>query len=131
MKSNFFLVILLYSLVFSNSYNNIYNENIHVYLDPFDINTFSLNRFFPNLNDDISYYSIKFDGSTFIPLSEIMPSKIHFSLNEGGTISQLIYNQRKSDDYFDTTITDPYRWLEDDYSNQTKAWVQKHKNSYN
>ena len=30
-----------------------------------------------------------------------------------------------SGDYFDTTITDPYRWLEDDYSNQTKAWVQK------
>ena len=29
-----------------------------------------------------------------------------------------------SDEYFDTTITDPYRWLEDDYSKKTKAWVQ-------
>ena len=119
MKSNFFLVILLYSLVFSNSYNNIYDENIHVYLDPFDINTFSLNRFFPNLNDDISYYSIKFDGSTFIPLSEVMPSKIHFNLNEGGTISQLIYNQRKSDDYFDTSIA-----LKNDIYDDTQMLLQ-------
>ena len=29
------------------------------------------------------------------------------------------------DKYFDTTIVDPYRWLEDDYSLQTKSWVEK------
>ena len=29
------------------------------------------------------------------------------------------------DTYFDTTIADPYRWLEDDYSNSTKSWVSK------
>jgi len=29
------------------------------------------------------------------------------------------------DTYFDTTISDPYRWLEDDYSKPTKAWVAK------
>ncbi len=29
------------------------------------------------------------------------------------------------DTYFDTTIADPYRWLEDDYSNSTKAWASK------
>ncbi len=29
------------------------------------------------------------------------------------------------DTYFDTTIADPYRWLEDDYSNATKAWVSR------
>ena len=27
------------------------------------------------------------------------------------------------DAYFDTSITDPYRWLEDDHSDATKAWV--------
>jgi len=27
------------------------------------------------------------------------------------------------DAYFDTSITDPYRWLEDDQSDATKAWV--------
>ena len=27
------------------------------------------------------------------------------------------------DAYFDTSITDPYRWLEDDHSAATKAWV--------
>ena len=29
------------------------------------------------------------------------------------------------DRYFDTTIVDPYRWLEDDYSPKTKSWVEK------
>ena len=29
------------------------------------------------------------------------------------------------DTYYDTTIADPYRWLEDDYSNSTKSWVTK------
>ncbi len=29
-----------------------------------------------------------------------------------------------SDTYFGTTINDPYRWLEDDRANDTKAWVE-------
>lgn len=29
-----------------------------------------------------------------------------------------------SDTYFGTTIKDPYRWLEDDRSAETKAWVE-------
>ena len=119
MRSNFFLIILFYSFTLSNSYNNIYDENIHVYLDPFDINTYSLNRFFPNQNDDISYYSIKFDGSSFIPLSEMMPSEIHFNLDDKGTISQLTYNQRKTDDYFDSSIA-----LKNDIYEDTQMLLQ-------
>ena len=30
-----------------------------------------------------------------------------------------------SETYFDTTIIDPYQWLEDDHSRATKAWVDK------
>ncbi len=29
----------------------------------------------------------------------------------------------QQDDYFGTIIKDPYRWLEDDNSKETKAWV--------
>ncbi|MVN92021.1 prolyl oligopeptidase family serine peptidase [Mucilaginibacter aquatilis] len=30
-----------------------------------------------------------------------------------------------TDTYFDTTVSDPYRWLEDDRADDTKAWVQE------
>ena len=30
-----------------------------------------------------------------------------------------------SDEYFGTTVSDPYRWLEDDQSDETKDWVKK------
>lgn len=45
-----------------------------------------------------------------------------------GSIQKLIYPKtRKSDhadDYFGTRVTDPYRWLEDADSGETKAWVE-------
>ena len=89
---------------YNNSYIEDYNDNIILYIDPFNINTFTLNKFFPNQNQDIRYYSIKFDGSTFSPLSQSIPSKIHFNLNDKGNFSQLIYNQRKADNFFDSSI---------------------------
>ena len=30
-----------------------------------------------------------------------------------------------SDTYFDTEIKDPYRWLEDDLSEETESWVKE------
>ena len=43
------------------------------------------------------------------------------------TFAQLTYPSTKKgsvqDTYFGTTIADPYRWLEDDNSEETKAWV--------
>ena len=43
------------------------------------------------------------------------------------TLAQLQYPQTKksdsAEDYHGIRIADPYRWLEDDHSEETKAWV--------
>lgn len=43
-------------------------------------------------------------------------------------ITQMPYPETRkgdvSDDYFGTTVADPYRWLEDDLSDETKQWVE-------
>jgi len=44
-------------------------------------------------------------------------------------VAQLQYPETKKgdvvEDYHGTKIADPYRWLEDDNSEETKAWVQE------
>ena len=57
-------------------------------------------------------------GSAFliIILHKKAPEELRYPVTQRGIVS---------DTYFDTTISDPYRWLEDDYSNKTKAWVTK------
>ena len=51
-----------------------------------------------------------------IVLHQKAPEELRYPVTEKG---------KTIDTYFDTTIADPYRWLEDDYSNSTKAWVSK------
>ena len=51
-----------------------------------------------------------------IVLHQKAPEELRYPVTEKG---------ETIDSYFDTTIADPYRWLEEDYSNSTKAWVSK------
>ncbi len=43
------------------------------------------------------------------------------------SLSQIKYPETKktdqADNYFGTIVPDPYRWLEDDNSEETKKWV--------
>ena len=55
-------------------------------------------------------------GVLVVTLHRTVPAKLNYPLTE--TVNVM-------DTYFDTTISDPYRWLEDDHSKQTKAWVTK------
>lgn len=53
---------------------------------------------------------------------------LYMTLNALAATAQLKYPETKrgtvTDNYFGTTVADPYRWLEDDNSAETKAWVQ-------
>ena len=51
-----------------------------------------------------------------VALHNIIPQEINYPFSNQDPVI---------DKYFDTTIIDPYRWLEDDYSPKTKSWVEK------
>ena len=54
---------------------------------------------------------------------------ISFAMVSTETFSQINYPQTRkvdqTDNYFGTVVKDPYRWLEDDNSEETKAWVNE------
>jgi len=59
----------------------------------------------------------------------LLPSILLFYLSSCGVPPQLHYPETRKDtniidDYFGTQVTDPYRWLEDDNSEETAAWVK-------
>ena len=112
-----FLIICVSSLLFSAT---TYTDNeLLLTLDPFDLSNFVLNKYHPNQNIDLTYYSIILDGSSNFPLYQSIPSEISFDRNKAGTISELKYKERKADKYFDTGIA-----LKKDINNQTNLLLQ-------
>jgi len=63
-----------------------------------------------------SYYILFILSILIIIIHRKVPKRIKYPLSK----VEEVY-----DVYFDTTINDPYRWLEDNYSNETKSWVIK------
>ena len=99
-----------YCLIFISLFSICFNETSYkddglvLTLDPFDISNFIINKYYPNQNLDLDYYSLRLDGSTNFPLYQSIPGKIGFDRDTDGTISELKYKQRKTDKYFDTSI---------------------------
>ena len=119
MNINNFLIIqtCIFSLLFS--YNQNTNNSLLLALDPFDLSNFVLNKYHPNQNIDLTYYSIILDGSSNFPLYQSIPSDISFNRNEKGTLSELKYKERKADKYFDTGIS-----LKKDINDETNLLLQ-------
>ena len=101
--SRYYLIFIpLFSICLSEfSYKD---NGLVLALDPFDISNFIINKYYPNQNLDLDYYSLRLDGSTNFPLYQSVPGKVGFDRDTDGTISELKYKQRKTDKYFDTSI---------------------------
>ena len=55
-------------------------------------------------------------GIFIIILHQNVPPELKYPVTATGDVV---------DTYFDTTISDPFRWLEDDHAEATKTWVTK------
>jgi len=102
------LILLLIFSIFLSSFslcNNRFSDDIVLLLDPINLSTYVLDKYHPNLNKNISYYSISIDGSTNMPLNHLVPENLYFDYNDiSGSVSQLFYEQNKNDKYFNTKV---------------------------
>ena len=102
------MILLLIFSIFLSSFslcNNRFSDDIVLLLDPINLSTYVLDKYHPNLNKNISYYSISIDGSTNMPLNNLVPENLYFDYNEiSGSVSQLFYEQNKNDKYFNTKV---------------------------
>ena len=102
------MILLLIFSIFLSSFslcNNRFSDDIVLLLDPINLSTYVLDKYHPNLNKNISYYSISIDGSTNMPLNHLVPENLYFDYNDiSGSISQLFYEQNKNDKYFNTKV---------------------------
>ncbi|PYS71756.1 MAG: S9 family peptidase, partial [Acidobacteria bacterium] len=71
----------------------------------------------------------------FLLAIALSPTLIHSSAQQAvlkKTDAKLTYPESKKidqvDDYFGTKVADPYRWLENENSDETKSWVQAQNN---
>ena len=77
---------------------------IVLHLEPFTINSYILNRYYPLAMIDYYDNGYWIDGSMNLPIYHLVSEKIYFDINSPGTITQLSYKQKKTDLYFDTKI---------------------------
>ena len=83
---------------------NSKSDQLLLKLEPFNITTFIVDKYYPNSFVDFDIGSCKIDGSMRLPIYQNIPEKLYFDRNNEGTYTQLSYKQKKSDLFFDTNI---------------------------
>ena len=89
----------------TNLFNFHSSEHLFLHLEPYKINSYILNKYYPHSIDDYYDNGYFIDGSFNLPTFHLISEQIFFNQTDDGTISQLSYKQKKTDLYFDTKIS--------------------------
>tara|TARA_Y100001970_G_scaffold267854_1_gene358339 strand:- start:13312 stop:14907 length:1596 start_codon:yes stop_codon:yes gene_type:complete len=105
-----YIVALLFSFSYPQSEIDINHlqlldyDSIHLNLESRRATVFLIDKFYPNITNDINYLNFKIDGSMMYPLYNSIPREVFLSSSDTTTMSQISFLQDHSEYFYDTSI---------------------------